>query len=50
MTGKVVKIDAKIKEQQKIELHKEREDHERVITAAGSGFELIYPFELDDEK
>ena len=50
MTGKVTKITQAERDRIRQEQHEEREDHERLIINAGSGFELIYPYNWDDEK
>ena len=50
MTGKTVKMSPEERAAIRAQLHGEREDLERNIKAAGSGFELIFPYELDDEK
>ena len=44
MTGKVVKITQAERDKIRAEAHEDRVDHERLIINAGSGFELIYPY------
>ena len=50
MTGKVVKMSQAEREKIRAETHEDRVDHERLIINAGSGFELIYPYNWDDDK
>ena len=50
MTGKTVKMSPEERAAIRAQLHADREDLERNIKAAGSGFELIFPFEMDDER